>query len=53
MKPLRLLVALAALTLGTAALACEDDDDASPPDRASVVQALDDAGAHPAPAAQA
>ena len=47
MNHLRLLVAFAAIALSTAAMACDDDEDA-PPERASVVQALQDA---PAPAA--
>ena len=46
MNHLRLLVALAAIALSTAAFACDDEDDA-PPERASVVQALAGAGAQP------
>jgi hypothetical protein len=45
MKNVRLLVALAALALCTAAMACDDDDDGPPPERASVVQALLDGAA--------
>ena len=44
MNHLRLLVALAAIALSSAAMACDDEDDA-PPERASVVQALMDSGA--------
>ncbi|MEJ8840271.1 hypothetical protein [Ramlibacter sp. AN1133] len=40
MNHIRLLVALAAIALSTAAMACDDEDDAGPPERASVVQAL-------------
>jgi hypothetical protein len=48
---IRLLVAFAAIALSTAAMACDDDDDGPPPERASVVQALLEAGA-PAGAVQ-
>lgn len=41
---LRLLAAVAALALATAAMACDDEDDAPPPERARVVQALGGSG---------
>ena len=53
MNHIRLLVALAAIAVSTAAIACDDDDDGPPPERASVVQALLDVGAQAGPVQQA